>query len=130
LNTFNNGDGVLLQEASVMTVFNTPQFSGQPGFSAINAHNNTGTGVRVLSGSTLTLVNQARIIGTQNSRVGLLADDGVGLTLVNSTFTGNSTKDIQLTFGTRADLQTLVFGTFTCDATVLVRGTSGIVCPH
>jgi hypothetical protein len=130
LNTFNNGDGVLLQEASVMTVFNTPQFSGQPGFSAINAHNNTGTGVRVLSGSTLTLVNQARIVATQNSRVGLLADDGVGLTLVNSTLTGNSTKDIQLTFGTRADLQTLVFGTFTCDATVLVRGTSGIVCPH
>ena len=73
------------------------------------AHNNTGTGVRVLSGSTLTLVNQARIIETQNGRVGLLADDGVGVTLVNSTFTGNSTKDIQLTFGTRADLQTLVF---------------------
>jgi hypothetical protein len=39
-------------------------------------------------------------------------------------------KDIQLTFGARADLQTLVFGTYTCDATVLVRGTSGIVCPH
>src|SRR6185295_14586557 len=127
LNVFNNGDGLVLQEASVMTVFNTPQFSGQPGFSTINAHNNSGNGVRVLSGSTLTLVNQARIISTQNNRVGLVADGGVGVTLLNSTLTGNLTRDLQLTFGSRADLQTLVFGTFTCDATVLVRGTSGIV---
>jgi len=48
-------DGVVLQEASVMTVFNNPQFSGVAGFSTINSHNNTGSGLRVLSGSTLTL---------------------------------------------------------------------------
>jgi len=30
----------------------------------------------------------------------------------------------------RADLRTLVFGTYACDATVLVRGNSTIVCPH
>jgi len=130
LNAFNNGDGVVLQEASVMTVFNTPQFSGAPGFSVVNAHNNTGTGVRLVGGSTLTVVNQARILGTQNGQAGLLADNGVGLTLANSTLTGNTTKDLQLTFGTRADVSTTVFGTFTCDATVLVRGTSGIICPH
>ena len=35
LNSFNNGDGVLIQQNSVMTVFNTPQFSGAPGFSTI-----------------------------------------------------------------------------------------------
>jgi hypothetical protein len=28
LNTFNNGDGLRIQQDSVMTVFNTPQFSG------------------------------------------------------------------------------------------------------
>jgi hypothetical protein len=49
---------------------------------------------------------------------------------VNSTITGNTGTDIQLTFGTRADLQTLTFGTYACDTTVLVRGTSSIVCPH
>jgi len=130
LNSFNNGEGLVVQEESVMTVFNTPQFSGAPGFSTINAHNNTRNGVRIQSGSTVTLVNQARIVSTSNSGTGLIADDGVGATLVNSTITGNTVKDIQLTFGTRADLQTLVFGTLTCDATVLVRGTSGIVCPH
>ena len=74
--------------------------------------------------------NQARVISTQNGQMGLVADNGVGVTLVNSTLTGNTVRDLQLTFGTRADLQTLTFGTYTCDASVLVRGTSGIVCPH
>jgi hypothetical protein len=130
LNSFNNGDGVVIQQNSVMTVFNLPQFSGAPGFSAINAHHNLGSGVRVLSGATLTLSNQAMITSNQNGRVGLVADNGGGATVVNSTITDNAVRDVQLTFGARADLQTLVFGTATCDATVLVRGTSGIVCPQ
>jgi hypothetical protein len=130
LTSTNNGTGVLIQESSVMTVFTTPQFSGAPGFSTINATRNTGGGVRVLTGSTLTLVNQARVVSQQNGGSGLVADNGSGLTLVNSTLTGNTATDIQLTFGTRADLRTLTFGSYTCDATVLVRGTSGIVCPH
>ena len=128
LNAYNNGDGVVLQEASVMTVFNTPQFSGAPGFSVINAHNNAATGVRILSGSILTVVNQAKVVATDNGESGLLADNGVGLTLVNSTLTGNP-RDLQLTFGTRADVRTMEIGTFSCDATVLVRG-SGIMCPQ
>ena len=70
LNSFNNGDGLLVQHDSTMTVFNTPQFSGMPGFSTINAHHNTRSGVRVLTASTLTLVNQARVISTQNGTVG------------------------------------------------------------
>ena len=78
----------------------------------------------------LTLVNQARIISNQNGTTGFVADNGSGVTLVNSTVTGNTAVDIQLTFGARADLRTLTFGTYTCDATVLVRGTSTIVCPH
>lgn len=119
-----------MQEASVMTVFNTPQFSGTPGFTTINVHNNTGNGVRIQTGSTLTLVNQATILSNQNTNGGLVADNGVTLTLVNSKITGNTGKDIQLTFGARADFQTLTFGSYACDNTVLVRGTSGITCPH
>ena len=130
LNTFNNGDGLLIQHDSTITVFNTPQFSGAAGFSTINAHHNTRSGLRVATASTLTLVNQARVISTQNGTLGLLADNGAGITLVNSTLAGNTARDLQLSFGTRADLQTLTFGTATCDATVLVRGTSGIVCPQ
>jgi hypothetical protein len=90
LNVFNNGDGVVLQEASVMTVFNTPQFSGAPGFSTVNSYDNRDVGVRVQTGSTLTLSNQAKVISTQNGGRGVAADNGVGLTLVNSTITGNT----------------------------------------
>jgi hypothetical protein len=130
LNSVSNGDGLLIQQNSVMTVFNTPQFSGAPGFSTIAANNNTRTGVRVLTDAVLTLVNQARVISNQNGTTGFVADNGAGVTLVNSTITGNTAGDMQLTFGARADLRSLVFGSATCDATVLVRGTSGIVCPQ
>jgi hypothetical protein len=130
LNSFNNGNGLLIQQASVMTAFNTTQFSGVPGFSTINTHNNTDSGIRVHSGSTLTLVNQAQVFSKQNAQMGLVADNGAGITLVNSTIADNLGKDIQLTFGARADLPMLVFGTYTCDETVLVRGPSGINCPN
>ena len=130
LNSSDNGDGVLIQQNSVMTVFNTPQFSGAPGFSTIDAQDNQRTGIRVLTDAVLTLVNQARVVSTGNGTIGFVADNGAGVTLVNSTITGNTAADIQLTFGARADLRTLTFGSHTCDATVLVRGTAGIVCPH
>ena len=71
LTSSNNGAGVLIQEASVMTVFNTPQFSGVPGFSTVNANHNTGDGIRVQTGSTLTLSNQARILIRRTAEPGL-----------------------------------------------------------
>ncbi len=135
LNTFSNGggpfgpgNGILIQEGSVVTVFNIPQFSGAPGFSNINAHDNTGSGVITRTGSTVTVSNQAKIVSNQNTQFGILADNAT-LTLVNSSLTANGSKDIELTFGTRADVQA-AFTTYGCDATVLVRGTTPIVCPH
>jgi hypothetical protein len=130
LNSFENGDGVMIQQNSVMTVFNNPAISGAMGFSTIDAHNNTRTGVRVLTDAVLTLVNQARVLSRQNGTTGFIADNGAGVTLVNSTIGDNTAGDILLTFGARADLRTLTFGNVTCDDTVLVRGTSGIVCPN
>ena len=78
-----------------MTVFNIPQFSGNPGFSTVNVHENAGGGIVLRSGATFTLSNQARVVSTANAGVGLLADNGVGVTLVNSTISGNTTRDIQ-----------------------------------
>ena len=126
----NKLDGVALQENSVMTVFNIPQFSGVPGFSTVNSHDNAGNGIRVQNGSTLTLSNQAQVMSTKNGGAGVLADNGAGITLLGSTVTGNTMKDLQLTFGTRADLRTITFNTYSCDATVLVRGGSSVLCPH
>ncbi|MBK8508193.1 MAG: right-handed parallel beta-helix repeat-containing protein [Candidatus Competibacter sp.] len=130
LESFNNGDGLQVQQNSEMTVFNTPQFSGVSGFSAVNCHNNRGNGIRIRNASSLKISNQAKVISTGNGANGLVADDGADIVLVNSTVTGNAIKDLQLTFGSRADLQTSTVGTFGCDATVLVRGTSGITCPQ
>jgi len=130
LDSSGNGDGVLIQQNSVMTVFNNPQFSGAPGFSTVSVRNNTRTGLRVLNEAVITVSNQARVDSRQNGTVGFVGDNGAAATLVNSTITGNVARDIQLTFGTRVDLQSLTFGSYSCDATVLVRGTSGIICPH
>lgn len=81
----------------------------------------------IRTGSTLTVSNQAKVLSAQNAQFGVIADNAT-LTLVNSSLTGNAAKDIQLTFGTRADLQA-AFGSYSCDQNVLVRGTP-IVCPH
>ena len=125
----NRAGGVALQQQSVMTVFNNPQFSGAPGFSTINTTNNGGNGIAVLTGSILTLANQAQINSTTNGAIGLFTDNGAGITIRNTTLTGNTVKDLQMTFGVRADVQVNVtIGTSTCDATVLVRGAS-FTCP-
>ena len=121
---FGPGNGILVQEGSVVTVFNIPQFSGADGFSNINAHDNAGSGVILRTGSTLTVSNQAKITSLGNSQFGVLADNAT-LTLVNSTVTGNSIKDLSSLL-VLAQLQT-VFGTYG-DAAVLVRGTTSI-CP-
>jgi hypothetical protein len=113
-----------------MTVFNNPQFSGAEGFSTINSRRNGGNGVAVLTSSTLTLVNDAKIDSKNNGAIGILADNGAGVTIRNSTSTGNTAADVQLTFGVRADLQSLTFTTLTCDRTVIVRGASAVACPR
>jgi len=95
--------------------------------SGVNAHDNSQSGLVLQTASSAVL---SGVSLSNNARLGVLADDGVSLVVTASTMTGNVVKDIQLTFGARADLRTLTFGTYTCDATVLVRGTSGIVCPH
>ena len=127
LNSTGNGTGVAIQHESVVTVFNTTQFSGVPGNSTINARDNTLNGVRVVTGSLLQLTNQAQVNSTGNGLSGIVADNGSGLTLVNSTLTGNTAPDLVLTFGARADLRTSTIGVITCDQTVLVRGTT--TCP-
>jgi hypothetical protein len=126
----NRVGGLVLQQQSVMTVFNNPQFSGAPGFSTITAAGNTTNGIAVLTGSTLTLVNNAQINSTANGAFGLIADNGAGITIRNTTLTGNTTRDLQMTFGVRADVQlNVTIGTATCDATVLVRG-AAFTCPN
>ncbi len=126
----NRAGGVAIQQQSVMTVFNNPQFSGVPGFSTINATGNTGNGIQVATGSQLTLANSAAINATGNGATGLLLDNGAGATLRNTVLTGNTARDLILSFGARADFQTgNNIANVSCDATVLLRGAS-FTCPR
>jgi len=132
-----NGTGLFVQQQSEVTVFNTPQFSGVPGFSTVDCNTNSGDGIVVKNGSNLRLSNQAQVISTGNGGAGLVADDGAGVVLVSSEITGNSTNptdptnppnDIELSFGTRADIRSSTIGTSSCDETVLLRGENDITC--
>jgi hypothetical protein len=124
----NAGDGVHLEEMSVLTMFNTPAFSGAPGVTTLRTYKNGANGISVLTGSNLTVIHQAAISSTGNAGTGIAVDDGSGLTLIQSTVTGNA-KDVSITFGSRGDITGTAVGTLTCDATVLLRGDTGIKCP-
>jgi Right handed beta helix region len=126
----NSGDGVHLEETSVMTMFNTPAFSGAPGTTTLKSFNNGGNGISILTGSNLTLIHQATINSSANQGAGIAADNGSGLTLIKSMITGNKKKDVLLTFGSRADITGSSIGAISCDATVLLRGDTGATCPH
>lgn len=96
--------------------------------SRVNANGNTGPGISVSDGGKLRSLG-GEINASNNGSFGLQVDNSIVTTKI-STFTGNTGKDIQLTFGTRADLQATSLGSYSCDATVLVRGNTGISCPH
>ncbi len=124
----NTQDGIHLEETSVLTMFNTPAFSGAPGTTTINTHDNAGDGLNVLTGSNFTVIHQAALNSTNNAMNGVHVDDGSSITLIQSTVTGNTAADVALTFGSRGDITTSAVGKLTCDATVIVRG-SYTHCP-
>lgn len=133
----NASDGVHLEQESELTIFNNPNFSGNPNTTLLTVQQNQGYGINALTGSHVLDDNYAAVVAQQNL-VGIFADDGSSVSFgqtipvngVTSTITGN-TRDLQLTFGSRfSSVPNVVFATYVCDATVLVRGASGITCPH
>jgi hypothetical protein len=111
----NGKSGIVARDGSHITV------------SGAELHHNAGAGIAVLTSSSAALSN---VSVHHNGTMGLLADDGVSVHIANSMIAQNVGSDLQLTFGARADIRALIFGTYTCDATALVRGNSGITCPH
>jgi hypothetical protein len=133
----NLGDGVHLEQESELTVFNNPNFSGNPNTTTLTVQQNQGSGINVSTGSHVLDDNYAAIVAQQNL-VGIFVDDGSSVSFgqtisvngVTSIITSN-TRDLQLTFGSRfSSVSNVVFATYVCDATVLVRGSSGVSCPH
>ena len=134
----NAGDGVHLEQTSVMTIFNNPNFSGVPGTTTLTTHGNQGSGVNLLTASEILDDNFAEIVSTGNTLAGLSQDDGSSVTFgqtipvsgVQTTITGNS-PDLLLTFAARLTLLSNdSFGTVHCDGTVLTRGPGAPACPQ
>ncbi len=59
---------------------------------------------------------------------GIFADFS-SLAINRAEITQNTQGDIVLVQGTRADLTAITFGTFICDASVLLIGDTGVLCP-
>ncbi len=138
--TGNIGDGVHMEQSSVMTVFNNPQFSQVPVATLLNASFNGVNGVNILTGSRILVDNDAELQATSNIGSGVHLDDGSSLSFghsisllsgVTSTVQANGYPDIGLMFGshlTYVDNDT--FGIVACDATSLIRGPGAPACPH
>ncbi len=128
--THNVGDGLHIEETSVVTMFNTPAFSGAPGTTTLEVTQNGQNGISILTGSNLTVIHQATITDEQNGGFGIYDDNGSSVTLIQSTISDNPAGDVSVTFGSRADISTSKVGKFTCDATALVRGPGQRNCPR
>jgi hypothetical protein len=122
--THNGLDGVQLED-SLLNMFNMP---GQRG-STVVATDNQRHGLSTFVGGKIDLSVDSQITSQRNSQAGLFADNGGSVRVSKSTLTNNSLTDVALSFGTRAEFTQNTIGTITCDATVLIRGDTGTVCP-
>lgn len=134
----NGQDGMHLERESSMTIFNNPNFSGNPAVSTLTSQNNKGVGINVQTNSGILVSNYAALQDTGNTSTGVALDDGSSLSFtqtipvtgVQTTVSGNG-KDLLATFGSRLTLLSNdVFGTASCDATVLSRGPNAPTCPQ
>jgi hypothetical protein len=134
----NLGDGVHLEQESELTIFNNPNFSGNPNTTLLTVENNLNNGINVLTGSKVLDDNYAAILATQNLKAGLNADDGssvsfgqtIPVTGVTTILQGNS-PDVRLTFGSRFTYASNdAIAAVSCDATVFIRGPGSFTCPR
>ncbi len=135
---FNQGDGVHMEQNSELTIFNNPNFSGNPRATSLTVQQNSGNGINALTGSHVLDDNVAAIFSQQNGSAGIAADDGstvsFGQTIpvgsLNSYIIGNN-PDIKLSFGSHFTfIGNDSFSVVSCDATSLIRGPGNYTCPR
>jgi hypothetical protein len=134
----NLGDGVHMEQNSELTIFNNPNFSGNPNATELTVQNNLGNGINVLTGSHVLDDNFAAVVAQQNGAAGISVDDGGSVSFGQTIPVGNinsfivtNNPDIRLSFGSHfTHLSNDAFSTLTCDATALVRGPGNFTCPR
>ena len=130
VSSFNNqADGLHLEELSTLNLFNTPAFSGVPGVTKLQVYGNAMNGISTLLNSQVHMFNETSIEDHNNTGTGVQVDNGSSLTLLTSTINHNAATDVTLTFGSRGEFTKNTIGTLSCDATSLIRGDTGKTCP-
>lgn len=134
----NHQDGLHLERESSMTIFNNPNFSGNPGTTLVTSLNNQGNGINVQTNSGILVSNYAELSVQQNQVAGVALDDGSSLSFTQTipvsgvnTFVSQNNLDLSLSFGSRLTLLSNDFySSAHCDATVLTRGPNAPACPQ
>ena len=136
----NGSDGVHMEQASVMTIFNNPQFSQVSTATNLSSFGNFGDGVRLLTGSRILVDNFAALDSISNFRAGVALDDGSSLSFgqtipvssgVQSAVQVNMGGGVSLTFGSHLTyIGNDTLNSVTCDASSLVRGPGNFTCPR
>ena len=122
-----------------MTIFNNPNFSGNPATTTLTVEDNQTNGINVLTGSEVLDDNYAVIVAQQNAMAGIAVDNGSSVTFGQTipvsggvqSYINLNNPDFRVTFGSRlTTISNDNFVTFSCDATALVRGPGNITCPR
>lgn len=117
-NLSNNSNGIFMSTGAINNPFGTAKFNIQ----------NNGIGVLAVEGSQILSIGGFNITG---NGVGLVGDAAGTLTIVstppNPSAIQDNGQDVVLSFGTRATFSDIAIGSISCDATVLVRGST--TCP-
>ena len=131
-------DGIHVEQGSELTLFNNPNFSGDPRTTRLTIEENHKNGISLLTGSKLLDDNFAAIQDDENDGAGIYADDGSSISFgqtipvsgVQSAIQANN-PDILLTFGSHLTyLANDNLGALRCDATTLIRGPNPFyTCP-
>jgi hypothetical protein len=137
----NGADGVHMEQGSVMTIFNNPQFSQVSTATKLIATGNGGDGVNLLTGSRMLVDNFAALWSITNIQAGVVLDDGSSLSFgqtipvssgVQSIVQDNmGGSNVSLTFGSHLTyIGNDTIDSVTCDASSLVRGPGNFTCPR
>jgi hypothetical protein len=136
----NGAEGVHMEQASVMTIFNNPQFSQVSAATNLTSFGNFGDGVKLLTGSRILVDNFAVLDSISNFRAGVALDDGSSLSFgqtipvssgVQSAVEVNMGGGVSLTFGSHLTyIGNDTFDSVNCDASSLVRGPGNFTCPR
>ncbi len=133
----NHQDGIHLEQSSVMTVFNNPQFSQVQTATNLTIELNESVGLNVLTGSRVLVDNYAAINVQGNQAAGILLDDGSSLSFgqtipvtgVTSMVQLNGPPNIGLTFGSHLTyIGNDSLEDYACDSSSQVRGPNARTC--